>query len=150
LEKEDEEYLDEMLQQVPEENRPYIAEEAYDNFMKAKQSKAFLDERASARKNITTSQTPIDRNEANLMVKTSQFTDIIRDLSLRNGIQDVTSTDDDNILKSVFEQRPELESAYLDFVNGKTTIEDVLSAIKQEKTVKVMPKRQQAILNTAR
>jgi hypothetical protein len=163
LEIEEEEYIkteiDKMGVQWAE--RTYLEEEAYKTFMEAKQAKWFLNERAEVRKKIMAgAMSSWDKSQDKLIIKQSQLADSIREWALSSGIREVTSIDDDTVIKRAMEQKPELQKDYENFLSwgispiemyNKLTWQETIEEEWTEKiTSKNMPMWQQKIANFAR
>lgn len=131
LEIEDEAYITESINKmwVSWIQKKAIEEDAYKTFIEAKQARAFLDDRASMRRNIVWWDVKIDKKQSDIVSKKSLFADIIREDALSKWVKNVTAIDDDTLLERAFQQNPEASKLFEDYMNNKVTTSDVASTI---------------------
>lgn len=128
LEKEDEEYIDKTLSNIDidETQKTLLREQAVKNFIESKQAKAFLADRENIRNEITAWKINLwDKKTNDATYRVSQFADLIRRQALSSWVKSVTSTDDNKIISSVLQQRPEIKDIFDKFVNWETSINNV-------------------------
>lgn len=131
LEISEEEYINKSLDSLWLKwiQRKAMEEDAYRTFTEAKQARAFLDERANVRKNIFSWWTWLNKTQSNMLAKQSTFTDIIREEALSKWIKTVTQIDDATLLQRAFQQNPDSQKLFEDYVNDKITTTQLAETI---------------------
>lgn len=108
-----------------------LKEEAVKTFMEVKQAKAFLNDRENTRDKLSTGElSSWDKDIDNKTYRTSQFADIIRKDALSSWVRSVTNVNDKDIIEKTLMQKPELAQVYIDFVDGKKNVFELLNWLK--------------------